>query len=87
MMEHRRKLRNKLMEMKKNSKRKKIRKTKRKKELKQKGNKTKGSHLGCLQRLLRGRQQLPSLLSTPQSRKKGKEGGKPHYISKQETTQ
>ena len=54
----------KLMEMRKNSKRKNIRETERKKALKQKGTNTRRIHLGCLQRPLRGQlQEMESQLA------------------------
>jgi len=62
-----------------------------KKDIEEEGNGTKGkkirSHLGCLQNPLRERPQLPSLLSAPQSSKKEKGRGRPHYISEQERAQ
>lgn len=80
----RRKLRRKLKEMMKIYKKKKI---DRKNAIEQRGHNTRRSHLGYLQKPLRERQQLPSLLSAPQSSKKEKGRVRPHYISGQERAQ
>ena len=71
-------------EMKQETDRDEKEKTERKKALKKKGKNKRRSHVGCLQRSLSRRQQLPSLLSVYQSSKKGKGGGKSLYISEQE---
>jgi len=68
-------------------KKKKTRKIERKKAIEQRGQKIWRSHLGCLQRPLRERQQLPSLFSAPQSNKKEKGRGRPYNISEQERAQ